>query len=1306
MKHTKKRWVSLFLCLMMLMSTCFEQNHITEKAKAATSNKPIRNLSSMELVKDMTLGWNLGNSLDCCIEDRIPHDNPAKTVDETLWGNIKTTPEIFTTLKNQGINAVRIPITWRDHLGEEPDYQIDEDWMNRVQEVVDYAYNQGMYVIINLQHDGRYDTEFGAWIRMASTEKEKILNKYKALWKQIAARFQNYSDYLIYESLNEIVFDDLKEEEGYGLLNEINQTFVDLIRSSGGNNAKRHLLIGGYGADISATSNAYFHMPEDPQNHCILSLHYYHSQASISNDPQATWGTYRDGEDMQENLDIVKESFIDQGIPVIIGEFGIGINTEEKSRIRFCGHLISRCKSMGIPCFFWDNGEEFNRSKLEWRTEELAKTMIQAAEVPSSTATPEPTKPVVSVAPASSNIPTVPSKAPAVKISPVPAVGSVLKSTTGIYQVTKPSSGKASGTLSLKKTANKNIKQVTIPETVTINHLTYQVTAIQKNAFQGCKKLKKVTIGSNITKIGANAFQGCKKLRTIRVNTPSLKSVSKKAFQKIGKKPVIYVPGNKKKSFQKKLGIRGKYKKQIILNHTSLTVTQGTADKKQDTLKIIGSKKKAAWASSNKKIVTVNSKGLVQGISIGTATITGKIAGKKLTCKVTVIPALPASKPGTAETPIISATAAPTVIPTSAPTPKPDTTQTPKWTPIPLFTCAPGEYKNKDDVAVLKKLAKKHPKSGIRVDNLDSRDYEWDDEGRLIAINWNRLYIDGPLEISGLSALESFSMERSDCTELKISDCESLQSVSCKYNSSSLKKLDFSKAAALTSVSILGDMQELTEVLIQDKTKIQSLSLGTIPKINWDFALFSNLEFLSINSRVTNGLDELDLSSNKKLKHLDCNTIQLSTLKVSGEIEELDCSNNAITTLDLSKSANLRLLSCSNNQLSSLDLSNNKKLEVVNADDNKLTGLNLSNNQKLKELNCFNNKLTELTLDSCPSLKTLQCNDNLLTNLNLSTCTSLESAQCNNNCLTKLDFGKGNALKHLSCENNQLKALELLGKKNLTTLFCSNNQLTKLEVESKILTKLVCLSNQLTQLDTSSLIHLQYLDCTDNKLEVLSFNAENALTELYCSKNKLTSLTVDNMQLIDLNCSDNPLELLSINGCLTLQRLNFLHTDIKSLDVSNFNDLEIIYCDSTDILSGWKYLEKDADDVAEIEALINKIQESYDMSDNNPKIDSNYLVSPQYEWHDGKLTAIHWDHCSLTGKLNVSGLKNLQMLYCKGNALEELDLSGCKNLCILDCRENKLAEIDATHNTLLITILCDENVKIYSGREPGGIIIG
>lgn len=361
-----------------------EAGQITESTKEnmEAAPAPMREISSMELVQDMTLGWNLGDTMDVCNADRDGDgqiDENAGQVDETLWGNVKTTPEIFSALKEQGINAVRIPVTWRDHLGEAPDYKIDKEWMERVQEVVDYAYDQGMYVIINVHHDGGGDPDFGAWIRNASTEKEDVLEKYQAVWQQIADRFQNYSDYLIFESMNEVGFDDLDSDAAFSLLNEMNQKFVELIRSSGGNNPKRHLLIAGYWTDIEKTCEEGYRMPSDPADRCIVSLHYYTPWQFCTTNGQDTWGSKDDVKEMKEKIAMMKEHFIDKKIPVIIGEFGVYKGNEKESRLKFCSEFVKRCKAAGIPCYFWDNGSEFDRTSCQWRTEGLLEAMQAAA---------------------------------------------------------------------------------------------------------------------------------------------------------------------------------------------------------------------------------------------------------------------------------------------------------------------------------------------------------------------------------------------------------------------------------------------------------------------------------------------------------------------------------------------------------------------------------------------------------------------------------------------------------------------------------------------------------------------------------------------------------------------------------------------------------------------------------------------------------------------------------------------------------------------------------------------------------------
>lgn len=359
-------------------------NYSSYESAANPSPGIMRDMTSMEITADMTLGWNLVNTLDVCAADRDGdgqvNEAPAagEAVDETLWGNIYATQELFDTLKASGVNAVRIPVTWRDHMGAAPDYTIDELWMDRVQQVVDYAYSIGMYVILNLHHDGGGDPKFGAWIRDAQSDYDGTLARYKAVWTQIADRFKDYSDYLIFESMNEVGFDDVNESDAYVLLNKLNQEFVNLIRASGGNNAKRHLLIAGYWTDIAMTSNVQYRMPNDPENRCILSLHYYTPWEFCTTDIQYTWGTDAEVDVLYEKMGIVKASFIDKGIPVIMGEFGTGETNDLASRIFFFEYVTKLCKDMGVPAFIWSN-TALNRNTLEWQYDGLLEALLRAA---------------------------------------------------------------------------------------------------------------------------------------------------------------------------------------------------------------------------------------------------------------------------------------------------------------------------------------------------------------------------------------------------------------------------------------------------------------------------------------------------------------------------------------------------------------------------------------------------------------------------------------------------------------------------------------------------------------------------------------------------------------------------------------------------------------------------------------------------------------------------------------------------------------------------------------------------------------
>lgn len=357
----------------------------------ASENKPsqiagkMRNITSQQLVEDMTFGWNLGNTLDVCQADRDgdgkinEHVEAGEKVDETLWGNPKATKELFTSLKKNGVNAVRIPVTWRDHM--DSNGNIDREWMDRVQQVVDYAYSQGMYVIINVHHDGGCDPKFGAWIiEESQKDYNTFLKKYKNVWKQIAERFKNYSDYLIFESMNEVGFDTLynkNKADAYNLINKINQDFVDIIRATGGNNAKRHLLIAGYYTDIERTCDSLYKMPDDKAGRCILSVHYYTPWDFCTCDIKHTWGTKSEVRQMETLIGKMKKNFVDKGIPVIIGEYAAS-GSDLSSCIFFIEKLNKLCSDYGIATFIWDSGRQVNRKTYKWRTPQYLEALKRA----------------------------------------------------------------------------------------------------------------------------------------------------------------------------------------------------------------------------------------------------------------------------------------------------------------------------------------------------------------------------------------------------------------------------------------------------------------------------------------------------------------------------------------------------------------------------------------------------------------------------------------------------------------------------------------------------------------------------------------------------------------------------------------------------------------------------------------------------------------------------------------------------------------------------------------------------------------
>ena len=260
-----------------------------------------------------------------------------------------------------------------------------------------------------------------------------------------------------------------------------------------------------------------------------------------------------------------------------------------------------------------------------------------------------------------------------------------------------------------------------------------------------------------------------------------------------------------------------------------------------------------------------------------------------------------------------------------------------------------------------------------------------------------------------------------------------------------------------------------------------------------------------------NELTKLDVSKNTKLVKLDCNRNKLTKLDVSKntKLEFVNCGYNGIKELNVSKLTKLKELHCYDNKLTKLDVSKNVKLEILECSSNNLTGLDLRKNAKLVGLFCDENKLTKLDLTKNTKLHTLWCDDNKLTKLDLTKNTKLHILWCSSNKLTKLDVTKNLDLVDLYCYTNKLAKLNVDKNEKLVCLVCSDNKLTQLRLtNNKQLVKLECAKNQLTQLDTSQNNALVWVDCADNKLTKLDFSASPLCDSVVCNENKLTEIIV------------------------------------------------------------------------------------------------------------------------------------------------------------------------------------------------------
>jgi len=325
------------------------------------------NENSMQFVANMGVGWNLGNGLD------------SKGDDETAWGNPIITKALIDAVSAKGFKTLRVPVTWQYHMGKFPDYTIEKSWLDRVEEVVNYGLDNDMYVILNIHHDDE-------WVIPTYAALDYTKDQLHKVWTQIANRFKSYNNYLIFETLNEprMLYSDDEwsgNPEGYDCVNKLQQVAVDAIRATGEENADRYIMVSPYAASL-ATLNS-FVLPSE--TNIIVSVHCYipYNFCLADTNYVITWGTDQEKSDLNAVFDNLVDKFIDNGIPVVIGEWGNFNHDNLEYRLRHAEYLSKGCIQRGICPVWWDNGNLselgiINRESYQWVFPEIADIILRA----------------------------------------------------------------------------------------------------------------------------------------------------------------------------------------------------------------------------------------------------------------------------------------------------------------------------------------------------------------------------------------------------------------------------------------------------------------------------------------------------------------------------------------------------------------------------------------------------------------------------------------------------------------------------------------------------------------------------------------------------------------------------------------------------------------------------------------------------------------------------------------------------------------------------------------------------------------
>lgn len=325
--------------------------------------------SATDAVANMGAGWNLGNTLDA--------NNGGRMTDvvksETTWGQPVTKPELMAMMKNAGFGMIRVPVTWFPHMDENGN--VDEAWMKRVHEVVDYVIDQGMYCLLNVHHDTGADSgNYTSWLKADETTYQNVRERYEHLWKQIATEFKDYDEHLLFESYNEMLdsynswcfasfstpnhYDAAVSTAAYNAINSYAQSFVNVVRGTGGNNVQRNLVVNTYGACSGAgTWNSHLQdplksmkLPNDPagKGHIIFQIHSYPNIDNISSARK----------EVDSMMAALKTHLLSKGAPAIIGEWGTSDSNGDYMNRRsdflgFVDYFTQAAIKNGVGTIYW-----------------------------------------------------------------------------------------------------------------------------------------------------------------------------------------------------------------------------------------------------------------------------------------------------------------------------------------------------------------------------------------------------------------------------------------------------------------------------------------------------------------------------------------------------------------------------------------------------------------------------------------------------------------------------------------------------------------------------------------------------------------------------------------------------------------------------------------------------------------------------------------------------------------------------------------------------------------------------------------